>query len=58
MKRGRSSPSRRRFRKRSRLPMLDYLDHRNRKPTPFVWKADADLILGKIQRLSKRISNS
>jgi hypothetical protein len=38
--------------------MLDYLDRRNRKPTPFVWKADADLILGKVQRLSKRLSNS
>lgn len=38
--------------------MLDYLDRRNRKPTPFVWKADADLILGKIERLCTRISNS
>jgi len=38
--------------------MLDYLDRRNRKPTPFIWKADADLILGKVQRLCKRISNS
>ena len=33
--------------------MLDYLDKRNRKPKPFVWTADADLILGKIQRLCK-----
>jgi hypothetical protein len=38
--------------------MLDYLDRRNRKPKPFIWKADADLILGKVQRLCKRISNS
>ena len=38
--------------------MLDYLDRRNRKPKPFVWKADADLILGKVQRLCKRIANS
>jgi len=38
--------------------MLDYLDRRNRKPKPFVWKAEADLILGKVQRLCKRISNS
>ena len=38
--------------------MLEYLDRRNSKPTPFVWKADADLILGKIQRLCERISNS
>ena len=38
--------------------MLDYLDRRNREPKPFIWKADADLILGKVQRLCKRISNS
>jgi hypothetical protein len=38
--------------------MLDYLDQRNQNPRPFVWTADADLILGKIQRLSKRIYRS
>lgn len=38
--------------------MLDYLDQRNRNPKPFVWTADADLILGKVQRVCKRISNS
>ncbi len=38
--------------------MLDYLRQRNRNPKPFLWTADADLILGKIQRLSKRISDS
>jgi transposase len=38
--------------------MLEYLDQRNRKPKPFVWTANADLILGKVQRLCKRISNS
>jgi hypothetical protein len=38
--------------------MLGYLDQRNRNPKPFVWTADADLILGKVQRLSKRISDS
>ena len=38
--------------------MLDYLDKRNEHPKPFVWKADADLILGKIERLCKRISRS
>jgi transposase len=38
--------------------MLDYLDQRNKDPRPFVWTADADLILGKIGRLSKRISDS
>ena len=38
--------------------MLNYLDHRNKDAKPFVWKADTDLILGKVARLSKRISNS
>jgi transposase len=38
--------------------MLDYLEQRNRDPKPFVWTADADLILGKVERLCKRISNS
>src|ERR1700733_5001966 len=38
--------------------MLTYLDKRNRHPKPFVWTADADLILGKVARLSKRISRS
>jgi len=34
------------------------LDQRNRNPKPFVWTADADLILGKVERLCKRISRS
>jgi transposase len=38
--------------------MLDYLDRRNNEPKPFVWTADADLILGKVKRLSQRISDS
>ncbi len=38
--------------------MLNYLDQRNENPKPFVWTADADLILGKIQRLCERISDS
>ena len=38
--------------------MLDYLDQRNKDPKPFVWTAGADLILGKVARLSKRISRS
>lgn len=38
--------------------MLDYLDQRNKDPKPFVWTAEADLILGKVERLSKRISDS
>jgi transposase len=38
--------------------ILEYLDHYNENPKPFVWTADADLILGKIQRLCERISDS
>jgi len=38
--------------------MLDYLDERNQNPKPFVWTADADLILGKVERLCQRISDS
>lgn len=38
--------------------LLEYLDHRNHDPKPFVWTADADLILGKVERLCKRISDS
>jgi transposase len=36
----------------------EYLAYNNEHPKPFVWTADADLILGKIQRLCERISNS
>ena len=38
--------------------MLDYLDNRNQDPKPFIWTASADLVLGKVQRLSKRFYNS
>lgn len=38
--------------------MLDYLDQRNENPKPFTWTADADLILGKVERLCKRIYRS
>ncbi len=38
--------------------MLTYLKERNRNSKPFVWTADADLILGKVERLCQRISNS
>jgi len=38
--------------------MLDYLNQRNQHPKPFIWTADADLILGKVERLCKRISRS
>jgi transposase len=36
----------------------EYLAHHNQSPKPFLWTASADLILGKIQRLCERISNS
>jgi len=36
----------------------EYLDCNNKNPKPFVWTANADLILGKIHRLCERISNS
>ena len=45
-------------RSESRRAVLDYLDRRNQNPRPFVWTADADLILGKIQRLCKRTYRS
>jgi transposase len=38
--------------------MLAYLENRNKKPKPFVWTAPAEMILGKVQRLCERISNS
>jgi transposase len=38
--------------------ILEYLEHNNETPKPFLWTADADVILGKIQRLCERISNS
>jgi transposase len=38
--------------------MLDYLNQRNQHPKPFIWTANADLILGKVERLCKRISRS
>src|SRR5207237_3646642 len=37
--------------------MLAYLDQRNRNPKPFACTVDADLILGKVERLCQRISN-
>ena len=38
--------------------MMGYLEERNKDPKPFVWTASADLILGKVQRLCERITNS
>lgn len=38
--------------------LLDYIDRRNQNPKPFVWTASSEFILGKVERLCKRISNS
>lgn len=38
--------------------MLGYLDQRNEDPKPFAWTASADMILGKVERICQRISNS
>ena len=36
----------------------DYLDARNEDPRPFYWTADADLILGRVERVCKRTPRS
>lgn len=36
----------------------DYLEEHNQNPHPFVWTADADLILRKVGRICTRINNS
>ena len=36
----------------------EYVNHNNENPKPFSWTAEADVILGKIQRLCERTSNS
>ena len=38
--------------------IVDYLDEHNQNPKPFVWTADADLILSRVKNVCKRISNS
>ena len=38
--------------------ILDYLEQHNQDPKPFVWTADADLILKKVQKVCEGISNS
>lgn len=35
-----------------------YIAQHNRHPKPFIWTASADLILGRVERLCKRINNS
>jgi hypothetical protein len=37
---------------------MDYLADYNENPRPFVWTADAELILSRVQRVCERISNS
>lgn len=36
----------------------DYLDHHNQNPKPFLWTADADIILQRVADVCKRIHNS
>lgn len=38
--------------------ILDYLQDHNQNSKPFVWTADADLILKRVQKVCTRISNS
>jgi len=38
--------------------IMDYLADYNEDPRPFVWTADAELILNRVQRVCERISNS
>lgn len=38
--------------------ILEYLAHHNENPRPFVWTANADLILNRVKMVCERISNS
>lgn len=38
--------------------IMDYLEHHNQNPQPFLWTATADTILGRVARVCERISNS
>ena len=38
--------------------IMEYLATHNEDPRPFVWTADAELILSRVQRVCERISNS
>ena len=38
--------------------IMDYLEHHNQDPKPFIWTASAELILSKVQRLCELTSNS
>ena len=36
----------------------EYLEEHNRNPRPFIWTADADLILGRVKAICERTSDS
>ena len=36
----------------------EYLEHHNASPKPFVWTADADLILDRVKKVIERTSDS
>jgi transposase len=38
--------------------IMEYLAHHNENPRPFVWTANADLILERVKKVCERISNS
>ena len=38
--------------------IMDYIEHTNRNPKPFVWTASADAILGKVKAFCERITQS
>lgn len=41
-----------------RAAIEQYLEHHNKNARPFVWTADADLILSRVKKICKRINNS
>lgn len=41
-----------------RQAIMGYLDEHNEKPKPFVWTANADLVLSRVKNVCKRINNS
>ena len=38
--------------------IMEYLANHNENPRPFVWTANADLILERVKKVCERISNS
>ena len=41
-----------------RQAIMDYLAEHNQNPKPFIWTADADLILNRVNNICKRINQS